>query len=265
MLAGNCVICGRQDRTVLVRIGHNRASVRKKVRGERISAFRDGAVSALPLLFGMVPWGLVAGLAMVSAGLSPMQAVVMGLLVYAGSAQLAVLPLLAAKAPLWVMYATALVVNLRYIIYSAVLAPYFERLSRPWRTLLSYVMVDAMFALFVGRFKPDDPAPHKHWFFLGGSVLLWVGWQLASWIGISGGALIPKAWSLEFAATLALIALLLPLLFDRAVVCGALAAGAVSLVAHGLPLNLGLPAAVIAGVAAGLAAARVGTPMAERT
>src|SRR4051812_35296 len=135
-------------------------------RRERISAFRDGAMSAASLLFGMVPWGLVAGLAMVSAGLSPAQAVVMGLLVYAGSAQLAVLPLLAAKAPLWVMYATALVVNLRYIIYSAVLAPYFERLSRPWRTLLSYIMVDAMFALFVGRFKPEDPAPHRHWFFL---------------------------------------------------------------------------------------------------
>jgi 4-azaleucine resistance transporter AzlC len=235
-----------------------------ELRHERFSAFRDGAASAAPLLFGMVPWGLVAGLAMVSAGLSPAQAVVMGLLVYAGSAQLAVLPLLAAKAPLWVMYATALVVNLRYVIYSAVLAPYFERLSRPWRTLLSYLMVDAMFALFVGRFAPDHPAPHRHWFFLGGSVLLWLGWQLASWIGIFGGALIPRAWSLEFAATLALIALLQPLLFDRAVVMGALAAGGVSLLAHGLPLNLGLPAAVIAGVTVGLAAARVRTRRAGR-
>ena len=237
----------------------------EKLRGERVSAFRAGAASAVPLLFGMVPWGLVAGLAMVGAGLTPAQAVVMGLLVYAGSAQLAVLPLLIAKAPLWVMYATALVVNLRYVIYSAVLAPYFERLSRPWRMLLSYIMVDAMFALFVGRFKPDDAAPHKHWFFLGGSVVLWAGWQVASWVGIFGGALIPRDWSLEFAATLALIALLMPLLFDRAVVWGALAAGAVSLLAHELPFNLGLPAAVCAGVAVGLAAARIGTRRPART
>ena len=225
--------------------------------GDRMSAFRDGAASAVSLLFGMVPWGLVAGLAMVSAGLAPAQAVAMGLLVYAGSAQLAVLPLLIAKAPLWVMYATALAVNLRYVIYSAVLAPYFERLSRPWRALLSYVMVDAMFALFVGRFRPEDRAPHRHWFFLGGSAVLWIGWQAASWLGIFGGALIPRAWSLEFAATLSLIALLMPLLYDRAVVLGALAAGGVALAGAGLPLNLGLVGAIAAGVAAGLAASRV--------
>jgi len=227
------------------------------MRSEQLSAFRHGAASAASLLFGMVPWGVVAGVAMASAGLSPAQAVAMGLLVFAGSAQLAVLPLLVAKAPLWVMYATALVVNLRYVIYSAVLAPYFEHLSRPWRVLLSYIMVDGMFALFVGRYRPGDRDPHRHWFFLGGSVLLWAGWQLASWVGIFGGALIPKSWSLEFAATLGLIALALPLLFDRAVVWGALAAGGVSLLGAGLPLNLGLLAAVATGVAVGLAVARL--------
>jgi 4-azaleucine resistance transporter AzlC len=225
---------------------------------EQLSALRDGALSAASLLFGIVPWGIVAGVAMVSAGLSRAEAVAMSLLVFAGTSQLAVLPLLIAKAPLWVMYATALVVNLRYVIYSAVLAPYFERLSRPWRVLLSYITVDGMFALFAGRFRPDDANPHKHWYFLGGSLLLWAAWQLASWIGIFGGALIPKEWSLEFSATLALIALLMPLLFDRAVVWDALAAGGVALIASKLPLNLGLLAAIAAGVAVGLAVARLG-------
>ncbi|TMG76374.1 MAG: AzlC family ABC transporter permease [Betaproteobacteria bacterium] len=159
---------------------------------EQISALRDGALAAASLLVGIVPWGIVAGVAMVSAGLSRAEAVGMSLLVFAGSAQLAVLPLLIAKAPLWVMYATALVVNLRYVIYSAVLAPYFEHLSRPWR------------------------------------------------------------------------ALLMPLLFDRAVTWGAIAAGGVALVATKLPLNLGLLAAIAAGVAVGLAVARFGAPRAGR-
>ena len=234
------------------------------MRSERISHFRDGALSAASLLFGLVPWGVVAGVAMVSAGLSPWQAVAMSLLVFAGSAQLAVLPLLVAKAPLWVMVATALVVNLRYVVYGAVLAPYFERLSRPWRVLLSYIMVDGMFALFAGRYTPGDRDPHKHWFFLGGSVLLWGGWQLASLAGIFGGALIPKEWSLEFAATLGLIALVMPLLFDRAVVWGALAAGAVALAAAKLPLNLGLLAAILVGVIVGLVVARLGFRKAGR-
>jgi predicted branched-subunit amino acid permease len=231
---------------------------------EQISALRDGALAAASLLVGIVPWGIVTGVAMVSAGLTPVEAVAMGVLVFAGSSQLAVLPLLIAKAPLWVMYATALVVNLRYVIYSAVLASHFERLSRPWRVLLSYITVDGMFALFVGRFRPDDGNPHKHWFFLGGSLLMWIAWQLSSWIGIFGGALIPKDWSLEFAATLGLIALLMPLLFDRAVVWGALAAGGVALAAARLPLNLGLLAAIAAGVAVGLAVARISAPKAGR-
>ena len=222
------------------------------------SALREGALASTPLLVGIVPWGVVAGVAMVSAGLTQGQAVAMSVLVFAGSAQLAVLPLLIVKAPLWVMYATALVVNLRYVIYSAVLAPHFEHLSRPWRALLAYITVDGVFALFAGKYRAEEDRPHKHWFFLGGSLVMWIGWQLASWTGIFAGALIPREWSLEFSATLALIAVLIPLLFDRAAVWGALAAGAVALLAARWPLNTGLLAAIAAGVAAGLLAARLG-------
>lgn len=231
---------------------------------EKISGLRDGALASIPLLVGIVPWGIVAGVTMVGAGLSQAQAVTMGVVVFAGSAQLAVLPLLIAKAPLWVMYATALVVNLRYVIYSAVLAPHFERLSRPWRALLSYITVDGVFALFVGKFRPDDSQPHKHWFFLGGSLVMWAGWQISSWVGIFAGALIPHSWSLEFSATLALIAVLMPLLFDRAAVCGAVAAGAVALAAARWPLNTGLLAAIAVGVAVALAVARMTAPGAEK-
>jgi len=231
---------------------------------EHITTLRDGALAAAPQLVGIVPWGVVAGVAMVSAGLTQPQAVAMSVLVFAGTAQLAVLPLLVAKAPLWVMYVTALVVNLRYVVYSAVLAPHFERLSRVWRALLSYVTVDGTFALFAGRYRPGDGRPHRHWFFLGGSLVMWTGWQISSWVGIFAGALIPRAWSLEFAATLALIALLIPLLFDRATVCGAMAAGAVALAAAGWPLNLGLLVAIAAGVVVGLAVARWGAAGAQR-
>ena len=230
----------------------------RKMQREQTSALRKGAVASIPLLLGIVPWGIVAGVAMVSAGLTRTEAVAMSLLVFAGSAQLAVLPLLVAKAPLWVMYATALVVNLRYVVYSAVLAPHFERLSGAWRALLSYITVDQIFALFVARYRLNDAGPGRHWFFLGGSLVMWTAWQTSSLIGIFAGALIPPEWSLEFAATLALIAVLMPLLFDRATVCAALAAGAVALVAAKWPLNVGLLAAIAVGVAVGLAVARFG-------
>jgi predicted branched-subunit amino acid permease len=230
---------------------------RFRLHPDELLAFRDGAVGAVPLTVGVAPWGVVTGVAMVSAGFTSAQAVGMSILVFAGSAQLAVLPLFIAKAPLWVMLATGLLVNLRYFIYSAVLAPHFARLSRPWRVLLSYITVDGMFAMFAGRYRPGDGLAHKHWWYLGGSSLMWVIWQLASLIGIFGGALIPRDWSLEFAATLALIALLMPLLFDRAVVSGAAVAGVVSLAGTRLPMNLGVLLAVIAGVSVGLLVTRM--------
>ena len=209
------------------------------------------------MVVGFIPWGIVVGRAMVSAGLSSGQALGMSLLVFAGASQIAVLPLLVAGAPLWVMYVTALVVNLRYVIYSAVLAPYFGRLPWRWRALLSYVTVDGVFALFIGRFRPSEDEQNRHWFYLGGCLLSWVVWQISSWVGIFGGGLIPRDWSLDFAGTLALVALLIPLLYDRAVVCGALAAGAVSVFAASLPLNLGVLAAIAAGVVVGLLVTRL--------
>jgi 4-azaleucine resistance transporter AzlC len=235
-----------------------------KARRDHVSALREGALASAPLLIGIVPWGVVAGVAMVSAGLTKTEAVAMSVLVFAGSAQLAVLPLLIAKAPLWVMYATALVVNLRYVIYSAVLAPHFEHLSRAWRALLAYITVDGVFALFAGKYRPEEARPHKHWFFLGGSLVMWIGWQASSWVGIFAGDLIPREWSLEFSATLALIAVLMPLLFDRAAVCAALAAGGVALIAARWPLNTGLLAAIAAGVVVGLGVARFARPNGRR-
>jgi predicted branched-subunit amino acid permease len=86
---------------------------------------------------------------------------------------------------------------------------------------------------------------------------MWTTWQLSSWAGIFAGALIPKSWSLEFAGTLGLIALLRPVLFDRAVLWGALAAGIAALAAAGLPLKLGLLAGIAAGVAAGMGASHL--------
>lgn len=217
------------------------------------AALGEGARAAMALLFGMIPWGAVSGVAMVAAGLTPVEAASMSVLVFAGSAQLAVMPLLVAKAPLWVMLVTGLVVNLRYVIYSAVLAPHFGHLSRLWRSLLSYLTVDGMFALFVGRYQARPEAAHKHWFYFGGSGILWLVWQTAAAIGIFGGSFIPQSWSLEFAATLSLIALLMPLLYDRAVIVGAVVSGVVALLARGLPMNLGIVAAVVVGVSVGLA------------
>ena len=218
---------------------------------DQSKALREGVLAGAPLTLSGVPWGIVAGVAMTAAGLSDLQAAAMSALVYSGAAQLAVLPLLSA-APLWIIFLTALVVSLRYVIYSALLAPHFEHLPPGWRVLLSFVTVDGIFALFITRYQAGDRDPRKHWFYLGGCLAVYAVWVSSTCVGVFAGSAIPAEWSLGFAATLALIAILVPLLQDRAVVTGAIAAGATSLLLVGAPLKLGLLAAIAIGVAAGL-------------
>jgi predicted branched-subunit amino acid permease len=58
-----------------------------------------GAHAALPAAAGVVAWGLVMGVTMIKSGISVPWAIAISLLAYAGSAQLAALPLIAVGQP----------------------------------------------------------------------------------------------------------------------------------------------------------------------
>lgn len=195
---------------------------------------------------------------MVKVGLSTAQAIGMTLLVFSGSAQLASLPLIATAAPIWIVLLTATVVNLRFIIFSAGLHPFFRRFSLGKRLLLGYFIVDISFAMFLSRFAdaPEDErgTTEQVWFFLGMGTGNWIVWQGMSIIGILLAAQIPGTWGLEFAAILALMALTLPMIVGKPAVVGAVTAGVVAVAAAGLPLRLGLLVAVFAGIAAAMSA-----------
>jgi len=191
-------------------------------------------------------------------GLTTAQALGMTLFVFAGSAQLAALPLIAAAAPIWVVLLTATVVNLRFVIFSAGLQPYFRRFSLGRRLLLGYITSDVGFALFLSRFV-NAPAEERGsleqvWFFLGMAAGNWIAWQTMSVLGILLAAQVPGAWGLEFASILALIALTLPMIASRPALAGAATAGVVAVLGAGLPLKLGLVAAVVVGIAAAMGA-----------
>lgn len=208
----------------------------------------------MPGLIALVVWGVVTGVAMVKSGLSEQSAVLMSVLVYAGSAQLTSLPLIAAGAPLWLIFAAGLIVNLRFIIFGAALHPYFKNMSWPKRLLMGYLSVDIAFVVFMPRFTdaPEKGTVEQHWFFLGAIVSTWGVWQVTSLIGIALGTFVPSAWSLDFAATLALVAMMMPLVNNRPILVSIIAAGFVAWIAQPLPLRLGLIAAVVAGILAGM-------------
>ncbi|SFD32954.1 AzlC family ABC transporter permease [Massilia yuzhufengensis] len=211
-------------------------------------AWREGFKTGLPTLFGIAAWGLVVGIAMVKTGLTAMQATGMTLLVFAGSAQLASLPLIAAAAPIWVIFATALVVNLRFVIFSALLGPHFSHLPWKQRFLLGYVSGDLTVAMFLQRFPTAERVAGKLSYLKGLMYPNWFAWQAGSLTGIFLGSAIPAEWGLGFAGTLAILCITVPLIINNAALCGVLVAGAISVLAYGLPYKLGLLLAVVVGM-----------------
>ena len=224
----------------------------------RREAFMRGARAAGPALVATSIWGLVTGVAMIKTGLTTAQALAMTLFVYAGSAQMAALPLIAADAPVWVVLLTATVVNLRFVIFSATLWTYFGRLPLARRLVLGYLTADIGLAIFMSRYgnAPDDRRGNTEqvWYLLGTCGATWLSWQPMSIIGILLAGLIPGQWGLEFAAILALLAITVPMFQGRPAVAGCLTAGVVAVLAAALPLKLGLLVAVIAGVSVAMAA-----------
>jgi predicted branched-subunit amino acid permease len=216
-------------------------------------AWREGFRTGLPSLFGIGAWGLVVGIAMVKSGLTAAQAVGMTLLVFAGSAQLASLPLIAAAAPIWVIFATALVVNLRFVIFSALLGPHFAHLPWKQRFLLGYVSGDLTVAMFLQRYPTAEWIPGKLSYLKGLMYPNWFAWQAGSLIGIFVGSAIPAEWGLGFAGTLAILCIMVPLIINSAALCGVAVAIVASVLAYGLPYKLGLLLAVVVGMVTAMA------------
>lgn len=214
--------------------------------------FRLGVSDMLGTGVGIGAWGLVTGVAMVKSGMSVPLALIMSLLVYAGSAQLAVVPLLAVGGPLWVIWLTAACVNLRFVIFSSMWRSYFQHLPRRQRITLGYFSGDVIFVAFMKRYPKPIPEPSQVPYFWGAASVNWLAWQVPSVAGILLANVIPLSWGLGFAGVLALLGVLLSLIFDRATWLAMGIAASVAVAAFALPLKLNILVAIAAAVAAGL-------------
>lgn len=213
----------------------------------------------LPLILGVAPFGLIYGVLAREARIPPEAAVAMSVVILAGSAQFIAAQLFGSGAPGFILLLTAFVVNLRHVLYSASLAPHLRRLRPSWRWLLAYLLTDEAYAVVIRRYAAPAGASHQRgdeggepWFFLGAGLTLWTSWLISTAVGVYLGALVPSGWSLEFMLPLIFIAIVVPMLTDRALVAAGAAGAAVAIAAAALPLRLGLMAGAASGIAAGL-------------
>lgn len=220
--------------------------------------FRAGARAGfrvfLPLSIGLVPWALVTGVSMVSVGFTPLQAMGMNILVFAGAAQLGTLPLIAAGAPTLLIVAAALAINLRFMIFSAAIARGFRGVDTASRWLCGHLLTDGVFAVTLDKMMHVEDARWRLGYFLAPSLWSWLLWQVFALVGITFAGSIPRNWSLEFMAAIALMVLLVPMAKARPTLLAALVGGGVAVALQALPLRLGLFVGISAGILAGFAA-----------
>lgn len=202
---------------------------------------------------GIIAWSLVTSISLLSAGLSPLDTFWFNILVYAGSSQLAVMPLISGNFPFWAVWLTALIVMSRFVIFSATIQPHFKHYSFWQRFGIGSLNTDMSFAKFIEKFPvPTNSGGNEIQllYFLGMVLAHWFFWQIGALIAIFFGSHIPSIWGLGFAGPLALLALVMPTIKHKTAVISALAAAVTCVLTINFPYRLNIVCSVIIGVLA---------------
>ena len=218
----------------------------------RKPAYRQGFMEMLTLAPGIAAWGLMTGVAMATSGMRTPDVLAMAILVFAGSSQLAAIPLLGAGAPLWVILATAFCVNLRFVVFSAHMRSYLMHLPRVQRLTMGYFVADLTYVLFTKRYPVPGATEAERGeqmaYLAGNATINWLSWTVCSVMGVVLANYIPAAWGLGFAGVLALTGILCSLATSRMRIFSAAIGAVVAIMAYALPLKLNILLAIAVSV-----------------
>jgi predicted branched-subunit amino acid permease len=218
------------------------------------AVIRRGMVDALPIYVPAIPFALVLGLAIVESEIGLFTGWSGSWLIYSGAGQLVLVSLLGTGAAVIAAMTASLVISARHLMYSAALAPSFQRQPTWFRWLGPYLLIDQLFALMTVRL--DDEPEDFRTYYLAAGLTFWVLWQVTTLVGIAIGPVVPEEWNLAFAVPLLFIGLLVLGIDTSPKLVAALVAAAVTFVFAGLPNRAGLLIGSVIGVLAGVVAGR---------
>lgn len=217
------------------------------------SAFLRGVLHALPFVVVIVPFAMLFGLLASDAGIAPWEVFGFSLSVFAGASQFAALQLMQDKAPVLVILATALAVNLRMVMYSVALAPHFGAAPFRIRAVMAYFLVDQSFALSVAEFEKrgDITMAERVAYFFGTVTPIAPLWMASAVAGSVMGRAIPAGFALDFAVPITFLAMAAPMIRTPAHIAAAVVSVIAVLSLQHLPYGTGLLVAGAAGMLAG--------------
>lgn len=216
-------------------------------------AFFRGAAHAMPFFLVIVPFAMLFGVLSAEAGLGPWETQIFSIAVFAGASQLAALQLMQDQAPVLVVLATGLAVNLRMMMYSVALTPHLGGAPLGIRAIIAYFLVDQSFALPMAEYEkhPELTVAEKVAYFFGIVAPITAIWNVSTAVGAQMGRAVPESWGLDFAMPITFIGMTAAML--RTVPHGVAMAVSVgvTLLLWAMPYGTGLLVGAAAGMAAG--------------
>lgn len=218
------------------------------------SIARRALLDSVPLFIPAIPFALVLGLAIDESGIGALLGWSTSPIIFGGAAQLTMVSLIGGGVGVWAAAVAALVVNARHLMYSAALAPTFQRQPTWFRWFGPYLLIDQLFAL--STFRMDEEPGRFRTYYLAAGMTFWVTWIATTALGLLVGPIVPESWHLEFAVPILFVGLLVIGIDDRPKVVAAVVGALVTWLAAGLPNRGGLLVGSLAGILAGTLATR---------
>ena len=179
--------------------------------------FRLGVIKTLPLILGLIPFGLAYGIVAVQAGFTVAETVLMSLVVFAGASQFMAVVMIQAGAGMPLIIASTLLVNLRHLMMGLSISPYLSEATPWWQRLVAFAMTDESYVTSVTHYRDQEAEQGNPYFMLGSGGAIYIAWAAASLIGALLGASIsdPLRWGLDFAMPATFLTMLLPQVVSR--------------------------------------------------
>jgi 4-azaleucine resistance transporter AzlC len=217
--------------------------------------FRLGLLKTLPVVLGVIPFGLAYGVLAVHAGLTIAETLLMSLVVFAGASQFMAAGMFQAGVGGPTIVFSTLLINLRHLVMGLSLSPYLSETTPRWQRMLAFGMADETYLVTITHYRERDETQVNRHFMLASGTLMYVVWAAASLSGALVGHAIsdPLKWGLDFAMPATFLTMLLPQVVSRRMLAVVVAAGAAATAASVLiPGKWYIIIAVVVGTATGL-------------
>ncbi|WP_206484155.1 AzlC family ABC transporter permease [Thalassotalea sp. G2M2-11] len=220
-------------------------------------ALMKGFMDMLPLNLAVIPWGILCGSLAIQRDFSVLEALLMPMIVFAGSAQLVATELIGANASLATILFTTFIISSRHFLYGLAMRDKMKNLAGSWRYPLGFLLTDELFALSHHHRAFKGTVRLCYALAAGGSFYVcWLVWNV---IGIFAGSFLPDLTNLglDFAIAVTFIALVVPTITNLPVLVTVIVSGGLSVVFKLYQLELDLVLAALLGMYGGYLTDRI--------